>query len=187
MLGDLDADPAAVLADAIAHARTSLKQIQEYLVHPARHPGGTNETSRKAIANREEICASAAGTVQFLLEEATESLDYGRREAAAILVVNAQAFLMDSLAVLLAVSAYETLRVDAEAEFRNAEEEARRRSSNAAKGAPKPRFSDEALQEFIRSYEVRHSKRRGAIKAAGLHFSVSDTAIRSRLSKIRTG
>jgi hypothetical protein len=64
------------------------------------------------------------------------------------------------------------------------EEEARNRSERAALGAPKPRFSDEALLLFRDQFIARHGKSRGWISAAALEFNVGDSAISKRLGRL---
>jgi hypothetical protein len=68
------------------------------------------------------------------------------------------------------------------------ETEGMRRRANAAKGAPKPTFSDSALNQFVKDWTAKYNGRiHGVRTAAAQHFGVTDTAIGKRLRKIRTG
>ena len=188
MIGDLDTDVTVLLRDALAWIEAVTDEMRHYINDPNRHPGGTNETSVVLSKERQEVVEMTLDITTNLSVLASAHLADGATELAVPLVLHGQACVGDAMRCLLYVSAFETVRVADEVRARVVQDFAEKRSADARKGAPKPTFDDNAFMTFMNKWRDDHNGRvRGSQKAAALEFGVTDTAIRKRLKKIRTG
>ena len=185
MPATFDADITMLLRDALAWIETVAEEMRSYLNDPNRHPGGTNEPSVALAKERQDVVEITLDITAKVSALASAHIADGAVDLAIPLVVLGQACVGDAMRCLLSVSAFETVRVADETRARVVHDLAERRSADARKGAPKPKFEDGALLAFMSKWSTDHGGRvRGRQKAAALHFDVTELAISKRLKKI---